>query len=1114
MMRVWLRTDEWVSMNEKSLAPNPATASTAKPAPVPPPSPNMPLGFARLYQEEDQQLGGAVSLDPRDVKIGVSGEPWVQSTPNDRFGLALSGGGIRSATFNLGLLQALGQLGVLKEVHYLSTVSGGGYVGGFWMTWLHRQRTRLKDNSLSTNERKEIRLKMEAFPACSDSNEGEQAEVRHLREFSRFLLPRVGILETEFWGIVMTVLGGMLPSLLASLSVLVLGWWAWIALLAILFAATDAASSILTALLLLFAYLVISEFWWREGNKIEENNKTESWGYWVGVIVGLELMSIAWPWVLALAFGGQWWPNMAHGSEALKHPTAAFAPVAVLGACMVALIFFRVVVARFSSSDKMISVLVGIERAITRFLGLTCALLGFAILWGLGYLLMHSANKWHALPFTGGGTAVSTGLFLWLHKWLSESPTQTHGGNLLHMAVGVLKRATPKFLATITLLLILLLIGALVEWTIHQMDSSMEWVFWTLPAGCLVIVGLTIWLFNPARVGMHEFYRSRISRCYLGASNLDRTNKENKEDDLAAQNRHTSERPKDDLTLGELTTTNGKAKPLHLICTAANNLSGNPVGTLYRGARSAVLSVHGISMGDETAKLDHQHLSAALTASAAAFNSQMGRISMDLGPAVTFLMSAFNLRLGLWVPHPKNKSRETYTFPGRFFFKELFGRTRTDGKHLHLSDGNHFENFGLYELIRRHCRHIIVSDCGADPEVAFDDLANVLRRVREDFGVEIELDISRLRPGENGLAHQHAVVGTIHYDGPAGFDKGTIIFFKPAMTGDEPPDVLQYHTRNGAFPHESTSDQFYDEAQWESYRRLGEHAGRSVLGFFDRPENKTVDRLFLAARSRWHPAPERMNENFLAMSERCAELGRDLVASGPSRLSAEFFAEAVELAAKWEVPPSKRPSLDEELDILGFLIRVIQIMEDVWVAGNFDEFWSHPLNEGWMNYFHRWAATPSLRRWWPILAPIYSLGFRKFAESRFALSITEQKPCNECERPIEKAKLDLDLVVDTATFKKSRAWLQFLQQHADGETHLHDKKILGFKIRLLDYQGKLDTKEIFVGFALVSENADSGTVRWQAKEFFIPPLAARRRDCVAYAGCNHRALWKPREKLL
>src|SRR3989449_1357565 len=164
------------------------------------------LSFKDLYVKESRQLGDEVDAKSVNVVTGAAGEPWVAFTPKDRFGLALSGGGIRSATVNLGLLQALAQLGVLRHVNYLSTVSGGGYVGGFWMAWLRRRGNR-------TGEKR--------FPLGNDRRGGERAEVRHLREFSRLLLTRVGVLETEFWGIAMTILGGLITSLLTALAGLV-----------------------------------------------------------------------------------------------------------------------------------------------------------------------------------------------------------------------------------------------------------------------------------------------------------------------------------------------------------------------------------------------------------------------------------------------------------------------------------------------------------------------------------------------------------------------------------------------------------------------------------------------------------------------------------------------------------------------------------------------------------------------------------------------------------------------------------------------------------------------------------------------------------------------------
>jgi hypothetical protein len=125
------------------------------------------LSFEELYIQESRQL-----KDEVHGAIACLGfEPWIAFTPRDRFGLALSGGGIRSATFNLGLLQAFAYLGVLKHVEYLSTVSGGGYIGGFWMAWLRR-----KGDAAAGPEH---------FPLAKDQS-GEPAEVRHLREFSRF----------------------------------------------------------------------------------------------------------------------------------------------------------------------------------------------------------------------------------------------------------------------------------------------------------------------------------------------------------------------------------------------------------------------------------------------------------------------------------------------------------------------------------------------------------------------------------------------------------------------------------------------------------------------------------------------------------------------------------------------------------------------------------------------------------------------------------------------------------------------------------------------------------------------------------------------------------------
>ena len=1018
------------------------------------------IDFKTLYQREAEQLAVAETRPtdtPRkedddwfEVGAGVGGDPWVTFTARDRVGLALSGGGIRSATFNLGLLHALASLGVLKRIDYLATVSGGGYIGGFWTAWLARNKAAGEGH----------------FPLGSSPRGGERAEVRHLREFSRFLLPRVGILETEFWAVVMTVLGGLLPSLVAALAVLALAWGAWMLAVSAI-ALTLWGPGALAALLLVF--YTATERRWRKAKKGEEN-RIERWGFRAGAALGLGLATVGW------AQRDRLLPDLIepYSGAPLTSEYGAFAPAIVLAAALLVLITARTIVARSRRTPGGVAFLVGVERSIARLVGLTTAFVAVAVVWW-------ASGQLDNVGPVGGtvfGTAGLTALFAWARKWLSEPLQDTRGATLTRVALNWLKRATPRVLATLIWLLLFLLVGTGVRWA-SLPDAEVIWLqfgYAMVSSGGVVL--LTMWWFDPARVGLHEFYRSRISRCYLGASNTQGTT----EPERAARNRYVGERPGDDLTLGDLR--KAPVRPLHLVCTAANDLSGDHLGTLYRGAKSAVLSANGISVGNQTGKLDYLRLSAALTASAAAFNSHMGRVSMDMGPAVAFLMSALNLRLGLWVPHPTNPRRTDYLLPGRLFLLELLGHSRADSRQLHLSDGNHFENFGLYELIRRHCRYIIVSDCGADPSVTFDDLANVLRRVREDFDVEIELDVEPLRPDANGRGRQHAVVGTIHYDGLNGVDKGTLLYFKPVLTGEEPPDVLQYRSRNEQFPHETTGDQFYDEAQWESYRRLGQHAGRDTLAHAEtipREAADFVDRLFLGVRERLHPAAEGHQEVFVAMSDRCAALEADVFSQGPDGLRRELFAEAVELRG------AEHPDLENEIQALSYLMRAIQIMEDVWVAADLEHYWSHPLNQGWMNYFHRWASTPSFRRWWPILRPIYSSGFREFAEERFGVGIGDEQ-AQSGSRPV-RSSVRLSMVPETRldVFTRGHAWRQYAQRAARPD--LNAVAVLVYRMELLEGAGAAGSRPLDVGFALMRETEEphGWTAACSADDFFVPP---------------------------
>jgi hypothetical protein len=159
------------------------------------------------------------------------------------------------------------------------------------------------------------------------------------------------------------------------------------------------------------------------------------------------------------------------------------------------------------------------------------------------------------------------------------------------------------------------------------------------------------------------------------------------------------------------------------------------------------------------------------------------------------------------------------------FLRELGGVTEDTTDEVYLSDGGHFENLGLYEMIRRRCRFIFVSDGGCDPAFDFTDLGNAIRKISIDLRTDIVFsDVklgARSTPVSGRLAY---AVATIVYPEAEGSpaETGTLVYLKPSVIDNLPMDVNAYAIANLAFPHESTADQWYSESQFESYRRLGQ----------------------------------------------------------------------------------------------------------------------------------------------------------------------------------------------------------------------------------------------------------------------------------------------------
>ncbi len=252
------------------------------------------------------------------------------------------------------------------------------------------------------------------------------------------------------------------------------------------------------------------------------------------------------------------------------------------------------------------------------------------------------------------------------------------------------------------------------------------------------------------------------------------------------------------------------------------------------------------------------------------------------------LAGMFNVRLGYWW---NSGMPASYRSPWSLFESvlpvqaqlaaELLARTRgTAGRYWNLSDGGHFENMGGYELIRRRLALIVIVDAEADPDYTFQGLSDLVRKARLDFNAEItflsERELSgtltltgdrrvpvlppsvrpyfgsldalrrgrwtdeRLPASAGGasvrytidvnrahVSRAHAALARVDYlDNHA---RSWLLYIKATLMGDEPEDVCHYHRAHADFPQETTIDQFFDEAQWESYRRLGLHTGHRVL---------------------------------------------------------------------------------------------------------------------------------------------------------------------------------------------------------------------------------------------------------------------------------------------
>ncbi|MFP5247075.1 MAG: hypothetical protein ACLGH0_10315, partial [Thermoanaerobaculia bacterium] len=286
--------------------------------------------------------------------------------------------------------------------------------------------------------------------------------------------------------------------------------------------------------------------------------------------------------------------------------------------------------------------------------------------------------------------------------------------------------------------------------------------------------------------------------------------------------------------------------PLHVVNMALNMVSGEKLAWQQRKAETFTSSPYhtgNVFLGYRDSRVyggrEGISLGTTVTISGAAASPNMGYHS---SPALAFLLTLFNIRLGSWLGNPGPAGQKAYPqgHPNSNLAPMLYeavGRTNDTYDWIYLSDGGHFENLGLYEMVLRRCHYIVLSDGGADPKCSFEDLANAIRKIRTDFGVPIDIGETYMLPrSANSLEREgrYVATATIRYsavDGPTAQD-GVLIYLKPGCYNDEffPRDVYNYALESPEFPHEPTSDQFFSESQFESYRALGRHAINEICG--------------------------------------------------------------------------------------------------------------------------------------------------------------------------------------------------------------------------------------------------------------------------------------------
>lgn len=820
--------------------------------------------------------------------------------------ICLSGGGMRSASFSLGVLQALAKAKVLEKSMYLSAVSGGNYTA----SWLTRWRSEVGEGKPWSQDL------LEEKPENFSSRQNDLDPIRRLRSYSNYLAPRTGVSKDSFtFGF----------SALRKFSYNLISW------LLIFLTAAAFVRAMIATVAGVQANLPASIFFDSEAGGLVASGKMfeaspiplfVTPAQWTGASIKQLLADpiffaalvppIA---VLALILTGWLITLVYYRSKPFEQEKVSRISARLwLAACawVLTFVFFGgipeylwdvVTIQEGGGNFGFLSFALAVSVSLTAIGGLwksmpkgvaekamgfyeklkaySLELISLVMLAALavtsGYVVRWIAQGWWFSPKSIPQDSMELGQAAW--SQLGEYNNQlATAKNLFEQEVA--QSGIDKSRESLSYVLTQMTQQETIAY------AASWWWLWVLFAVLAIVMFFFSEMAGANRSSLHSVYSTRLTRAFLGTTRNDRSSAKpndpdfDPDDDILLEDirfdKHTAPGSSDQV----LSAQERQLFPLFPVINMTLNISGSRGNRQdWQERKAAPFIATPLRVGSELLREDldqkagktpstgyvraeelgrnlthrkrrkhrrhaQMSLGRAMAISGAAASPNMGSYTR---PIVSIAMAILNIRLGWWLRNPVQEQPDETPdwwpfapslrepFSGfLYIFREAFGLVRDKDRWLYLSDGGHFDNVALYEMIRRECREILVVDATFDPDFEYSDLLSTLRKIRVDFGVNIKLPPSL--PGQEGEGKdKRFVIGDIQYgdaDDPEA-KNGRLIVLKPRLTASDPPELAQYREESrkadSVFPQQSSLDQFYDETQFESYRMLGAVSAAKML---------------------------------------------------------------------------------------------------------------------------------------------------------------------------------------------------------------------------------------------------------------------------------------------